>query len=57
MEMEELLQKSENKGRKEGGQRMLSLMAKMISSGETEQLPRLETDSDFLQEMLKKYNL
>ncbi|MBQ7796852.1 MAG: Rpn family recombination-promoting nuclease/putative transposase [Lachnospiraceae bacterium] len=57
MKFEELLKRSENKGRKEEQTRMLQLMDYMIKAGETQQLAQLKDDPAFLQAMLEKYHL
>lgn len=57
MTFERLLQKSEEKGREEGQQRILKVMECMIASGEAEKIPELTKDETFLEQMLKKYSL
>lgn len=65
MKFEELLQKSKKEGLEQGleqgldlGQsRILKLMNCMIQAGEHSELPRLEKETAFLEEMLEKYHL
>lgn len=65
MKFEELLQKSKKEGLEQGmkqgydmGQsRILKLMNCMIRAGESLELPRLQQDTAFLEEMFEKYHL
>lgn len=65
MKFEELLQKSKKEGVEQGMQqgcdlgqgRILKLISCMTQGGEASELPRLEQDTAFLEEMLKKYHL
>lgn len=61
MRFVELLNQSEQKGWEEGqktGQaQILKLTSRMIQAGEADQIPRLQSDPQFLQSMLSKYNL
>lgn len=55
MTFEELLQEREKTGRKETQGEMLQLIRCMTEAGELDQIPRLSSDSHFLQEMYEKY--
>ena len=57
MRFEELLQQSEQQGREEGSQQMLTLVEAMLADGEASEIPRLKTEPAFLQQMLEKYHL
>ena len=57
MRFEELLQQSEQQGREEGSQQMLTLVEAMLADGEASESPRLKTEPAFLRQMLKKYHL
>ena len=65
MTVEELLKRSAKKAAKEAAKKaseetqdqLLRLIEHMYKNGETDQLPRLREDSDFLYTMLAKYHL
>lgn len=61
MTFEKLLQRTEEKGHREGWQegqqKILKLIECMTGAGEAEKIPELTKDETFLEEMLKKYNL
>ena len=44
-------------GKKEGEKKTLRLVNCMIKNGESDQIPRLEEEPEFLQAMLEKYQL
>ncbi len=54
---EEGRKKGEEAGRKTGQEQILELTSRMIAAGESDLIPRLRTDSVFLQTMLEKYKL
>ncbi|MBQ4259935.1 MAG: hypothetical protein IJB84_06735 [Lachnospiraceae bacterium] len=56
MEREDAYADGHKDGHKDGQNRMLTLVQKMMEDGMTEKIPQLTT-SDFLEEMLKKYEL
>ena len=47
----------EERGEQKGEQRLMQLITKMLECNEGEQIPRLGSDPQFLDEMYKKYNL
>lgn len=65
MQFEEMLKKEHmegilegrNEGQKAGEQRMLELISKMLADGKADQIERLKSETEFLEEMLKKYHL
>lgn len=57
MKFDELLQESAKKGEEKGQQRVIQLVNCMIQNGETDQIPRLNQEPEFLQAMLEKYQL
>lgn len=61
MQFEEMLRKEHKEGRKEGQkvgeQRMLELISQMLADGKADQIERLQSETEFYEEMLKKYHL
>lgn len=61
MRFEELLQEREESGKAEGKEEgkavMLCLIEAMTQDGLLEQIPQLVSDSEFFQQMIKKYSL
>ena len=49
--------RGEARGKAEEKARMFVLIQKMTADGELEEIPKLTTDSDFYEAMLRKYDL
>ena len=49
--------RGEARGEKRGETKVMILIQKMTADGELESIPKLTTDSDFYESMLRKYQL
>ncbi|MDD2957068.1 MAG: Rpn family recombination-promoting nuclease/putative transposase [Lachnospiraceae bacterium] len=57
MTLQEMLDDQRAEGKAEGSQRILSLVARMLQDGLSEDIARLNTDEPFLRSMLEKYHI
>ena len=55
--IKELKQSRELEGKYMQFEELLKLVMQMTASGKADQIPRLQTDKEFYNEMLKEYNL
>lgn len=56
-EKQEACEESRREGLKEGHSQLLTLISRMVADGNGDDIKRLENNEDFLNEMLRKYNL
>ena len=57
MEREDAFEDGRQEGNLEGQNRIIKLIHYMTEAGELEQIPRLSTDKEFFEEMVRKYNI
>ena len=53
----ELFDDERREGREEGRNQLLTLIRAMTADGKADELPRLEEDPAFLEELFKKYHI
>lgn len=57
MRFEELIQSAAREAAEVTQKQLLDLVNRMLQNGEADQIPRLQAEPDFLEQMLAKYHL